>query len=40
MWLEFEQRKYPYDKNFRAVSEYAKNNYIEEEITKKINKKR
>lgn len=40
MWLEFGQRKYPYDKNFLAVSEYAKNNYIEEEITKKINKKR
>ena len=34
MWLEFGQRKYPYDKNFRAVSEYAKNNYIEEEIKK------
>ena len=39
MWLEFGQRKYPYDKNFRAVSEYAKNNYIEEEITKKLIKK-
>lgn len=39
MWLEFGQRKYPYDKNFRAVSEYAKNNYIEEKITKKLIKK-
>lgn len=39
MWLEFGQRKYPYDKNFLAVSEYAKNNYIEEEITKKLIKK-
>ena len=39
MWLEFGQRKYPYDKNFRAVLEYAKNNYIEEEIAKKLIKK-
>lgn len=34
MWLEFGKRKYPCDKNFLAVSEYAKNNYIEEEIKK------
>lgn len=39
MWLEFGKRKYPYDKNFLAVSEYAKNNYIEEKITKKLIKK-
>lgn len=39
MWLEFGQKKYPYDKNFLAVSEYAKNNYVEEEITKKLIKK-
>ena len=29
MWLEFGQRKYPYDKNFRAVSNYVKGNIID-----------
>ena len=28
MWLEFSQKKYPYDKNFLAISEYVKNNKI------------
>ena len=28
MWLQFGQRIYPYDKNFRAVSNYALNNNI------------
>lgn len=28
MWLEFGQNRYPYDKNFREVSNYAKNNRI------------
>ena len=28
MWLEFGQQKYNYDKNFTAVSNYAKNNNI------------
>ena len=28
MWLEYGQIKYPYDKNFKAVSNYAKNNKI------------
>ena len=28
MWLEYGQIKYPYDENFRAVSNYAKNNKI------------
>ncbi len=31
MWLEFGQNRYPYDKNFREVSNYAKNNRISEE---------
>lgn len=30
MWLTFGQRKYPYDENFLAVSNYAKNNNIDE----------
>lgn len=28
MWLEYGQIKYPYDENFKAVSNYAKNNKI------------
>lgn len=28
MWLQFGQKTYPYDKNFRAVSNYALNNNI------------
>ena len=28
MWLKFGQRVYPYDKNFKAVSNYALNNEI------------
>ena len=29
MWLQFGQQTYPYDENFRAVSNYALNNIIE-----------
>lgn len=28
MWLQFGQKIYPYDENFRAVSNYALNNNI------------
>lgn len=28
MWLEFGQRRYPYDENFRSISNYAKNSKI------------
>lgn len=35
MWLLFSQQSYPYDDNFRAVSNYSKNNDID--IGKKIN---
>jgi len=28
MWLEFGQRKYPYDDNFMSVSNYVKNNNV------------
>ena len=28
MWLKFGQQKYPYDDNFRSVSNYALNNDI------------
>ena len=28
MWLDYGQLKYPYDENFKAVSNYAKNNKI------------
>jgi putative hydrolase of HD superfamily len=28
MWLEFDKKKYPYDENFIAVSNYVKNNKI------------
>ena len=37
MWLEFGQRKYPYDKNFISVSNYVKNNVIESSFTNKTN---
>ncbi len=30
MWLQFDQQVYPYDDNFRAVSDYAINNEIGE----------
>ena len=32
MWLAFGQEKYPYDENFKAVSNYAKENSINELI--------
>ena len=32
MWLKFGQQKYPYDENFKSISDYALNNVI----TKKI----
>ena len=35
MWLEFGQKKYPYDNNFMSVSKYVKEN----EIGKPVNKK-
>ena len=35
MWLLFSQQSYPYDDNFRAVSNYSKNNDID--IGKKMN---
>ena len=38
MWLEFGQQKYPYDKNFMSVSNYVKDNLIEETFTKKLKK--
>ena len=34
MWLQFSQQVYPYDKNFRAVSNYAINNEIGEKKRK------
>ena len=38
MWLEFGRRKYPYDDNFRSVSNYVQNNQIGEEL-KRIREK-
>ena len=38
MWLEFGQKKYPYDQNFMSVSKYVKDNSIEETFSKKIKK--
>jgi hypothetical protein len=42
MWLKFGQQTYPYDDNFRAVSEYAVNNDLtniqQKKLTNKINK--
>lgn len=39
MWLEFSQNRYNYDENFLAVSNYAKNNYIDKPFTKKLIKR-
>ena len=39
MWLEFSQRKYPYDENFMSVSHYVKDNSISERFTKKLIRK-
>lgn len=39
MWLEFGQRKYPYDENFMSVSHYVKDNSISERFTKKLIRK-
>lgn len=39
MWLEFGQKKYPYDENFMSVSHYVKNNSISEQFTKKLIRK-
>lgn len=36
MWLEFGQRRYPYDQNFMSVSHYVKDNSIGENFTKKL----
>ena len=35
MWLEFGQKRYPYDENFMSVSNYVKNNKINNKIVKK-----
>ncbi len=34
MWLEFGQKKYPYDKNFMSVSHYVEDNNIGETISR------
>jgi len=34
MWLEYGQRKYPYDQNFMSVSRYVKDNKISESFKK------
>lgn len=39
MWLKFGQQIYPYDENFRAVSNYAINNQIESQTLKLTQKK-
>ena len=36
MWIEFGQRRYPYDQNFFRVSEYVKENEIDEPFTRKL----
>ena len=38
MWLEYGQRKYPYDENFMSVSQYVKANTIGESFTKRLKK--
>lgn len=38
MWLHFGQQMYPYDENFKAVSNYAINNEIESKTLKLTNK--
>ena len=40
MWLEFGQKKYPYDEHFMAVSKYAKENNVEEHLSKSLVKKK
>ncbi len=35
MWLEFGQRRYPYDENFMMVSKYVRKNKIDESFSKK-----
>ena len=40
MWLEFGQRRYPYDENFMSVSHYVKDNTIGETFTKKLEKRK
>ena len=37
MWIQFGQQTYPYDKNFRAVSDYALNNEIGKVKNKHLN---
>lgn len=39
MWLKFGQQTYPYDENFRAISNYAINNQIESQTLKLTQKK-
>lgn len=39
MWLHFGQQMYPYDENFKAVSNYAINNEIESKTLKLTNNK-
>ena len=34
MWLKFGQERYPYDENFRAISNYAINNDISKKVLK------
>lgn len=36
MWLNFGQQIYPYDDNFKAISNYAKNNDISDNKVKKL----
>ena len=38
MWLEFGQKRYPYDENFMSVSRYVKDNAIGEPFTKRLKK--
>lgn len=38
MWLEFGQKRYHYDENFMAVSNYVKNNEIDETFIKQLKK--
>ena len=38
MWIEFGQRKYPYDENFMSVSKYVKANTISEGSIQRIKK--
>ena len=36
MWIEFGQKKYPYDEHFMSVSHYVKDNTISEPFTKRL----